>query len=236
MLDSVNYNYWYGTGEVRPCGSSSSEMSKLLDDSFGYAHLLSSLGSVHICKMAAKRFKTLLTFNRYPNLENRIRHVGEVAKLFSKTYGFIDMLLENIKKEEEQADDIIESLIDSCPGYGSDMFLKRSFLFIIQMNRKMGWFKDDIHLIPIPADYHIPQMLHFYGALNYNDNLIKKIMNQELIQSGSLEECEIRASSIKACQMIAEITNKTMAEIDALLFSNRQLCLNPFHLTITTDY
>jgi hypothetical protein len=236
ILDSANYNYWYGRGDVRPCGASSYEMSKLLDEAFVYAHVLSSLDSINICCMAARRFKKNLTVNRYPNLENRIRHIGEVEKLFNREHSFIHMLIEHVIHEDEDADYTIECLTKSCPGYGGDIFLKRAFLFIIEMNRRMGWFKEDIHLVPIPADYQIPKMLHFYGALNYNDSLTKKILNNELIQSGSLEECEIRASAMKACQMIAEVTHKNMADIDTFLFANRKSCPDPIHLTITTDY
>ena len=236
ILDSANYNYWYGKGEIRPCGASSYEMSKLLDESFAYAHVLSSLDSINICSMAARHFKTLLAVHRYPNLENRVRHIDEVSKMLRREHSFIHMLLEHIERNEEDADYTIECLIKLCPGYGGDIFLKRAFLFIIEMNRRMGWFKEDIHLVPIPADYQIPKMLHFYGALNYNDSLTKKIMNNELIHSGSLEECEIRASAMKACKMIADFTNKNMADVDTFLFSNRKSCPDPIHLTITTDY
>ena len=236
LLDSVNYNYWYGRSEIRPNGASSYEMSKLLDDSFGMGFCLSSTGASYACVLASNCFKNGLATNRYPNLENRVRHIKEVEKLFSRDNNFIPLLMDKINIEEEDAEFTIEYLAKECPGYASDMFLKRAFLFIIEMNRRMGWFKKDIHKIPIPADYHIPKMLHALGGLRYKDSLKRKILNHELIISGSMEECEIRASSIKLCQSIAEEAGTTMADVDTYLFANRKTCSDPFHLTITTDY
>ena len=241
ILDSVNYNYWYGRGDIRPNGASSYEMSKLLDKAFNEAHVLVPGDSRIICAFAIKALKKKLINNRYPNLVNRLKHLDEIETTFHSGNGFSMMwieqhLISDVSRGEEDAEKTLETLIGLYPTYASDMFLKRAFLFIIEMNRRVGWFKNDIYKIPIPADYQIPKMLHHFGVLIYDDMLNKKIKNYELILSGSLEECEIRASSIKACKMIAEEAEITMADIDTYLFANRKNCMEPFHLTITTDY
>ncbi len=241
ILDAVNYNYWYGKGDIRPNGASSYEMSKLLDDSFAMAHLLVPGDSRVICGFAIRQFRKKLIQNRYPNLANRLKHLDEVHKMFGQNNGmpmmWIDqMFLPDVREGKEDAEKTIEFLTSFFPTYASDMFLKRAFLFIIEMNRRMGWFKKDIAKIPIPADYQIPKMLQYNWVLEYSDELAYKIGNHELIQSGSLMECEIRASAMKACKMIAEYGDVTMADVDTYLFANRKSCDDPFHLTITTDY
>lgn len=236
LLDSANYNYWYGKGNIRPNGASSHEMSKLLDESFTWAHLLAAGGSPSVCKMAGNRFQQLLIRERYPNLENRLRHIKEIYSVFNSQSAYIECLLHTLEAGTEDAEVVIGEIIEKFPGFASDIFLKRAFLFIIEMNRRMGWFKNDIHKIPIPADYQIPKMLNYYGVLMYDDRLKKKIESHELIQSGSLMECEIRATAMKACQIIANKADITMADVDTYLFANRKKSVSPFHLTITTDY
>jgi hypothetical protein len=251
ILDSVNYNYWYGCGSIRPNGASSYEMSKLLDAAFLEAHKENESYPSEfqrnepreIVQGALHRFKRSLIKNRYPNLENRLKHLGQLETTFMFAQGEICGWIERIMLQKiidpEQTDDaeeILDILIRNYPSFSSDLFLKRAFLFIIEMNRRMGWFKEDIAKIPIPADYQIPKMLQAKGVLNYSDELAYKVGNQELIQSGSLMECEIRASAMKACKMVAEYADVTMADVDTYLFANRKSCDDPFHLTITTDY
>jgi hypothetical protein len=57
-----------------------------------------------------------------------------------------------------------------------------------------------------------------------------------LIPAGSLEEIEIRASTIVAAQKIAEEANITTTQVDDYLWLNRKMTNDPFHLTYTTDY
>lgn len=241
ILDSVNYNYWYGKGTIRPGGASSYKMSKLLDEAFIESHCLAPGDSRIICGMALRRFKWKLIKNRYPNLANRIKHLEEISIIFTQGNGYpmqwVDVeFLQKVAKDKEDAETMLEFLTETFATYASDMFLKRAFLFIIEMNRRIGWFKKDIHKIPISADYHIPKMLCYYGILTHSNELKRMIGSHSLIQSGSLMECEIRASAMKACKLVAEEAGVTMADVDTFLFANRKNSLAPFHLTITTDY
>jgi hypothetical protein len=79
-------------------------------------------------------------------------------------------------------------------------------------------------------------MLRYYGCTSYSPELSQKIIDSVLIPEGSLMECEIRASSILVCKLLAEGAGCTMGEIDNFLWQNRKLCSDPFHLTITTNY
>ena len=69
--------------------------------------------------------------------------------------------------EVEDPNEWLQNIAYQYPGYASDPFIKRAFLFIIEMNRRMRWFKKDIHKIPVPTDYQIPKMLRYYNILSF---------------------------------------------------------------------
>lgn len=237
ILDSVNYNYWIGRGDVRANGSSASDAARLLNESFSQAICICSGNYKSVCSMAINIFEFKLVNSRYPNLSNRIKHLKEVQETFRNTEDWwIGKLITDINQKQEIASVVLEAITTQYPGYASDIFLKRAFLFIIEMNRRMGWFQEDIASIPVPTDYHLPNVLRHFNIIEYEKNLSDKIARHELIHEGSLEECEIRASTMIACQMIASQAGVTMADVDSFLFSNRRLCKDPFHLTITTNY
>jgi len=235
ILDSINYNYWYGKGTIRPNGASSYELSKLLDKAFLQNHAKGYISAEIICNEVIDTFKEEITRERYPNLENRLRHLEQVRDAINRKAVTGSILGPLSRNEEHDAEKTLRELM-TIPSYASDMFLKRAFLFIIEMNRRMGWFKEDICKIPIPADYQIPKMLRSKGVLEYSTDLADKVNNHELIFSGSLMECEIRASAMEACRIVAEYAEVNMADVDTYLFANRKSCNDPFHLTITTDY
>lgn len=240
ILDSINYNFWYGKHDIRSNGSSAHELSKMLDHVFTLA-IQHEYRPKKLCSNVIYGMKILLSTNRYPNLENRLKHLDEVHRTFYNDNNEYTWFFKFVEDIESNGSDIsinwvLENLISYYPTYASDMFLKRAFLFVISMYRRLGIFYNQINDVPIPADYQIPKMLLFYGAIHYESCLLNKVKNHVLIPSGSLEECEIRASSILACKLIADQAGCSMADVDSFLFSNRKVCQEPFHLTITTDY
>ena len=102
--------------------------------------------------------------------------------------------------------------------------------------RKVQWFKREVEILPVPADYQIPKMLEGLGCINYSYLLSEKIQNGELISAGSIEECEIRAATMLAGRRLAELSGKTMCDVDTYLWLKRKEVDKPFHLTITTNY
>lgn len=50
------------------------------------------------------------------------------------------------------------------------------------------------------ADYRVPQVLCYLGALHYSTDLRKTIAN-EILENGGEVEVELRAFSIKACDV-----------------------------------
>ena len=94
------------------------------------------------------------------------------------------------------------------------------------------------------ADYKVPQILRYYGILEYKDKLARKVDNKKPIMTGSKEEIEIRASMIWAVEFLKEELKKTRInlrsfEIDWILWNksqNKGLKLKPHHLAKTIFY
>ena len=225
---SVNYCYWYGKSTVRQLGSNSTKMYELLMIAFeGYK----SPDDFEDC---VKQFIILLSQHRFPLLEERNRHLEELLK--EDTPKFIFNLVNNAKSNLITINHAMKQMISMYPGFASDMFLKRLSLFFIQLNRRFGWFKDDIKNLHVPADYQVPKMLEHFGCIQYDFNLRSAIENEELITKGSTAECEIRAATVLAIKRLCELTDWNVAEVDGYFFLKRHDATNPFHLTITTDY
>lgn len=222
---SINYCYWYGKSTVRPGNASSTTMGNLLEQAFfeykGEDHLLFN-NSITL-------FQEILIQNRFPLIEERIKHLDELRSMGE------DFCIE-IENNHTNITPHLERLITLFPGFASDMFLKRASLFFIQLYRRFGWFKKDLPFLHVPADYQIPKMLNHYGCLLYLNRLQSIISSNKLIPKHSEEECEIRSATILIMRELCKLTGWNIADIDAWLFVRRHDAIGPFHLTITTDY
>jgi hypothetical protein len=173
----------------------------------------------------------VLSLSRFPLLEERVKHLTNLITFGEK---FTNEILMNYDKKP--LNQLTRLLIGTFPGFASDMFLKRTFLFFIQLYRRFGWFKDELSNYPVPADYQIPKVLSHYKCINYNKQLKTMINSNALIPKHSQMECEIRSATILVVRKLCELTNWNVADVDSWLFVNRDDYKSPFHLTITTDY
>jgi hypothetical protein len=239
IADSINYQYWYGRHDVRPNGACANRMYELFNEAIADVIERSYIPEAHsIMKESAKVLIEKISLERFPNLENRIRHINEIISLIGRDKQICDIygMASNIACNTMSVNEFLSFVISNFPGYAEDMFLKRAFLLPIMLYRRVQWFKDEVEILPVPADYQIPKMLEGLACINYNYILSDKIQNGELLLAGSLEECEIRAATMLAGRRLAELSGKTMCDIDTYLWLKRKEIDKPFHLTITTNY
>lgn len=225
--DSINYCYWYGSSTIRPGGACAGKMYDVVSDSFNNYGKHSGGYSIDRCM---DNLVKLLSLERFPMLEERIKHVNELrmnGERFVKTV---------VDKDRGNIESLLNIMVQIFPGYASDIFLKRAFLFFAQLNRKFGWFEKDMRSIPVPADYQVPKILENDNIIEYEEELKWAIENEVQISKGSMPECEIRASTIIACKRICEKSGWTMPQVDGYFWLRRKEATNPFHLTVTTDY
>jgi len=223
FASAINYCFWYGRYDFRPMLGGSCTMYDVVIDAV-QNKFDGLVGPDFINAIIDK-----LVFDRYPLLEERTKHLLEASL---GTQEFIMFVLMN---RDNDARIVLHELVRRYPGFASDMFLKRAFLFVIQLNRKLNFFKE-IDEIPVPADYQVPKMLEHFGCLKYKTSLTDKIESHTMIPRYSLEEVSIRGGTVLVCDKLAELTGWTKSEIDAWLWLRRKECEKPFHLTITTDY
>jgi hypothetical protein len=94
------------------------------------------------------------------------------------------------------------------------------------------------------ADYRIPQFLRRLGIIQYIPELANRIDNYELIEKGSGEEIEIRASTVWVVEKIRQNLSKkfkniTAAQVDMMLWTKSHEKVEnekPYHRTLTTAY
>ena len=119
-------------------------------------------------------------------------------------------------------DKALDFLITEVDGFGDDPFLKRAFLFFLQLNRILGLYEDEVKEFPVPADYQVPKMLNHYKIIEYSDVLQNKIdLGIHLTENGP-EEMAIRAATIIACQKLGEITGWSASDVDGWFFIRRK--------------
>ena len=237
IAGSINYCYWYGRHDIRPNNSSSTLMYELLDESFKEAKCTFNEHFSSLCYDAITIFIKKLSLYGFPMLENRVKHLKEIQNSIKKNgVDIINTISYRSDRNELSIEELLEILVVNYPGYAGDIFLKRAFLFIMMLYRRLKWFKDEIYKVPIPADYQIPKMLKYLGCIDYSSSLREIVDTNRQILSGSQMECEIRAASIITCKKLAEETECSMTDIDTYLWLKRKECKDPFHLTITTDY
>ena len=215
----MNYCYWYGWHDIRPGGANSGKMYDLLDESFDELEIIIA------------NFIDRLSRARFPLIDHRIRHLKEIVN--SNLLDVIELL---VSKKDYNVDKWLDYIVTTFPGYSKDMFLKRAFLFIMQMYRRCGIFEKEIDRIPVPADYQLPKILRWLGCIEYHYPLYFTVDWNLPIAEGCSSECEIRAATIVACKRIADAAGCTCEQVDTYLWGKRNKCSDPFHLTITSNY
>ena len=220
--DAINYCYWYGQSTIRPGEASSGSMYKLVEEAF-------ENWPWYDMETCINKLIRLLSINRFPMLEEREKHLRELAE--KDTHDFVVHV-----GEGKHFEDMFIKLVKRFPGYASDIFLKRASLFFIQLYRKLGLFKTAMYQIHVPADYQVPKLLEYHGCINYDPYLTTLIDSDMLIPKHSKIECEIRAATVLACKQLMKITKWNIADVDGWLWLRRKEVTTSFHLTITTDY
>jgi len=215
---SLQYNFWIGTSEIRIDGINSQWINEMLYQEIIDAGMQSHFGFKDLKYL----IKDKLIQTDIPLLDERLKSIDEIFSIDFDAYGYL-------------FDNTIRSLsfIQKIPGFKKDPFFKKGF-FAIQYSNQLNGISSDV--LPVPADYQIPKVLHSLGIIEYSSELENKIQNDYILQENSKEELAIRAATVKACKIISENNNITPGELDYFLFSNRNDIEEKHHLCYTTNY
>jgi len=125
---------------------------------------------------------------------------------------------------------------------------KRAQIFVADLygafdGQSWGAFHD-LDKLTTFADYQVPRVLRDLGVLQYKPALAEAVARQQLIDSGSEAEVEIRACTVWAVElMIRELASRgaplTAVALDWILWNlskNPAYQTSPHHRTLTTFY
>lgn len=226
VASSINYCYWYGAHDIKHVSSATmyDDVNKIFNKANNQSLNFESRINYLI---------NLLSIHRYPLLEDRKRHLLDLCEN-RKAEKFAKKLYENHDANEEE---LFNEMVEKFHGFSSDMFLKRVSLFFIKLHRRYGWFNGLMSELFVSADYHIPKILRHFRCIEYLKYLPNKIFDEILIPKHSIEELQIRAATIKACNLLKIATGWNTSDIDGYFYTKKNWSHDEnHHLTITTDY
>jgi hypothetical protein len=259
FLDSINFCFWNIPTEKRwefqkdgewmhgyyafsyAIKKAILEDRRLLDFSY-----LSQISFVEFSRIFDGRGELLL-------FEERWKIVKENFKILGERYQGKAVNL--VAASRSDVNNLVELIISDFPSFcdyakfeGKEVFfLKRAQLFVSDINYALrgegpGYFKN-MEDLTIFADYKLPQYLQAKGVLVYSAELKNKIEEYKLVGKDSLEEIEIRANTIYACELIKSELEKlgrklTSNNVDWILWvlSKENRLAFPYHRTVTVNY
>jgi hypothetical protein len=119
--------------------------------------------------------------------------------------------------------------------------MKRAQILASDLFGSNGWEFEDMEELTMFPDYQVPQVLNSKGVLVYSDELQSMIDSSQEILRNSEMEIEIRAATVVACDMIAQLINAPAYKADWLIWqrgeNEKKLgLLKNHHKTRTTFY
>ena len=95
-------------------------------------------------------------------------------------------------------------------------FLKRAQIAAADLHRAGAARWIDLDRLTMFADNLVPHVLRLDGVLSFDSGLVERIESGQLIEHGSLEEIEIRASALHAVELIVAALRGTGVEVSAV--------------------
>ncbi|XP_068830526.1 queuosine 5'-phosphate N-glycosylase/hydrolase [Capricornis sumatraensis] len=170
-----------------------------------------------------------------PLIEERHRILNETGKILLEK--FEGSFLNCVQKSDKSAQKLLHLVVENFPSYrdvtqfeGKRIsFYKRAQILVadtwsVLEGKGDGCFKD-ISSITMFADYRLPQVLVYLGALKYSNELLEKLLKGEMLFNGNRQEVEIRGCSVWCVELIRDCLleliekkgEKTTGEINSIL-------------------
>lgn len=221
-----------------------------LDGSYAIIYLiLNRFKENNDFEMSFEEFKRLLKGNvTIPLLEDRYQNLVKLNNFLKSRNMTGYELIKELNVDNELFDFIVSNFdfFEDKSNYDGKeiLFYKRAQLFtsdILHVKEKKEHINVDYsHLIGC-ADYKIPQVMRYYGMIEFSDSLAEKIDSKIELEEGSLEEIEIRANTLKVINYIYEKLDKRYSRMNIndfiwLLGQDKSKMTKPYHRTLTKHY
>lgn len=257
VLDALNFCFWpEPRWRVRYCDqlydgywALAAALRRAIDDGVPLwdAAFLADMTDAQLAEILAGE-------NGVPLLTERAAHLREVGRVLRDRFDgrFSTMVAGAGRSAAALVRAVVSSFrsFDDVATYDGHpvRFYKRAQLLASDLagafdGHDLGAF-DDLHQLTAFADYKLPQVLRFYGALRYAPELAVRVDRKEEIPAGSPEEVEIRAATVWAVEEIARqlrAAGRPLSpwQVDWALWNLGQRLppdAPPYHRTRTTFY
>lgn len=156
-----------------------------------------------------------------PLLKERKEILHENGRILLQEFGgkFKNCIIQS----NSSAQSLLKLIVDKFPSFRDDChyrghqvsFYKRAQILVADIwacfkGQGIGHF-EDIHSLTMFPDYRVPQVLQYFGVLEYSQELKDVLNRDQFIDHGSEYEVEIRGQSIYAVDLLARTMKKLSA-------------------------
>lgn len=207
-----------------------------------------------------KQLKNIFKGNiEMPMMSERLDILLNVGAKLSDDYGgdWINFINAGPKKLYDNGEGLIERLTSEFPRFDdTSQYAEKYNVHFYKLAQLAFWgihaelagtgdfYIEDMQSMSAFADYIVPVALEVMKIVEYSEELRNKITNGEIIARDSLEEIEIRSTSLYITAKLTEEINKRrpaeksiiIPQLDYRLWKQYHATHRPHHLTITTMY
>uniref|UniRef100_A0A0K0G2H2 Queuosine 5'-phosphate N-glycosylase/hydrolase n=1 Tax=Strongyloides venezuelensis TaxID=75913 RepID=A0A0K0G2H2_STRVS len=156
-----------------------------------------------------------------PMIPERVKAINDAGKvLLDKFNGTFYKAVEECNKSAESLLNTIVKYFQSFHDFAiydgkKVSLLKRAQILVadvygcLKNKNEIGNFYD-IEVLTMFADYRVPQVCAYLGALQYSDYLMEKLKSKDLFKNGESLEVELRAMSVYCCDQITQHVQKIL--------------------------
>lgn len=196
-----------------------------------------------VANMTAEKWRSVAQLDENSDFfmgEERGTRIARFAHNLEKM-GFLDVnqFLSAAKYDTK----FILAFLNGTPFF-KDEFQKRSQLAVNMLDgvlkRRFGSNITGTENLTVMADYRLPQLMYNMEAINLSEELNQKLLDGEILETGSPDEKALRAASIVIGKKLSDNLGITEGKTDSLLWTlavtlGRQNKMTIPHMLVATD-
>ena len=208
--------------------------------------------------MDIKEFKRIFTGNiEMPMADEKVEILNNVGDTLVTKYDgdWINFIDDGPKKLYKNGEGLVERLVRDFKRFDDYSIFENEKVYFLKLAQLAFWgihrelsksyfFIEDMENMTAFADYIIPVALESFGIVKYSSGLKEKIDSGILVDRDSIEEIEIRSTSIYVTAKLTELINNykneeekiIIPQLDFKLWTDFHADKRPHHLTKTIMY
>ena len=208
--------------------------------------------------MNLKEFKRIFTGNiEMPMADEKVEILNNVGDTLVTKYSgdWINFIDDGPKKLYDNGVGLVERLVRDFKRFDDHSIFENEKVYFLKLAQLAFWgihrelskrhfYIEDMENMTAFADYIIPVALESFGIVKYSSGLKEKIDLGILIDRDSIEEIEIRSTSIYVTAKLTELINNykneeekiIIPQLDFKLWTDFHADERPHHLTKTIMY